>query len=275
MAVNLYAHLTDYKNFATSRGGTVSADTTDDSVILDLLEQASRYIDRETARNFYPIVDTRHYDMPRDSDLWLRKDLLEVTTLTNGDGTVITDYILRPADDTPYYILSLRDSSNVSWAVNTAGSRQQVITLLGIWGFHEDYPTRCWTNVGTLAAAISDTTTAGFTMTSATDAVVPGQIVKIDNEYFNILTNASHAVTVFQRGDNGSTAATHLINSVVYAWNAEPRMVVLETAHYAYERRFGKSSDATATVTAAGVVLSPRDIPVMAQKFIDNYTAIV
>ena len=100
-----------------------------------------------------------------------------------------------------------------------------------------------------------------------------GQIIKIDTELFNLETVSATSATVNFRADNGSTAATHLINAPVYVWQVEPlaHQATLETAHYAYERRYGKSADNTATVTQAGIVLSPRDIPVLAQKFIESY----
>ena len=81
---NKYATLTDYKAYTTSRGQTASTDTTDDGVISNLLTQASRYLDRETKRQYYPSSETRLYDIPNDRDLLLDGDLLEVTTLTNG-----------------------------------------------------------------------------------------------------------------------------------------------------------------------------------------------
>jgi hypothetical protein len=56
---------------------------------------------------------------------------------------------------------------------------------------------------------------------------------------------------------------------------AEARNAVLEIANNAYQRRFGKSTGESATVTAAGIVLSPRDIPAMAEAFIRNMRRIV
>lgn len=62
---NAYATLAEYKSWISMRGqdGTVSADTSDDSVIEILLEAASRHIDKETGQRFYlPASDeTRYY----------------------------------------------------------------------------------------------------------------------------------------------------------------------------------------------------------------------
>jgi hypothetical protein len=107
---------------------------------------------------------------------------------------------------------------------------------------------------------------------SAGHSVVVGNILKIDTEYYNVSTVATNTITPVKRGDNGSTAATHLNGATVYAWQPmdEVKQNVLEIANSAYLRRFGKNTGESATVTAAGVVLSPRDIPAMAQSFIND-----
>ena len=269
---NKYATLTDYKAYTTSRGQTASTDTTDDGVISNLLTQASRYLDRETKRQYYPSIETRLYDIPNDRDLLLDGDLLEVTTLTNGDLLEITNsnYLLK-GNRPPYWCVSLRDTSTVSWTTSAAGSAEQVISLAGVWGYHDLYSQRGWLAVGTLGAAITDTSTLAFTM-SAGHSVVVGNILKIDTELYNISTVATNTITPVKRGDNGSTAATHLNGATVYAWQPidEVKQNVLEIANSTYLRRFGKNTGESATVTAAGVVLSPRDIPAMAQSFISD-----
>jgi hypothetical protein len=50
------------------------------------------------------------------------------------------------------------------------------------------------------------------------------------------------------------------------------KLACLEIANNAYRRRFGQSSNSnTETITAAGVVLTPRDIPTVAMEFIGTY----
>jgi hypothetical protein len=51
----------------------------------------------------------------------------------------------------------------------------------------------------------------------------------------------------------------------------EAHNAACEIANTAYRRRFGQSTSNTETVTAAGIVLSPREIPAMAQEFIKTY----
>ena len=269
---NKYATLTDYKAYASARGQTASTDTTDDGVITNLLTQASRYLDRETKRQYYPSVETRLYDIPFDRDLLLDGDLLAVTTFTNGDALEIasTNYLLK-GNRPPYWCISLRDISTVSWTTSADGSVEQVLSLLGTWGYHDQYSQRAWLAIGTLGAAITDTTTLAFTM-SAGHSVVVGNILKIDSELYNISTVSTNTITPVKRGDNGSTAATHLNGATVYAWQPmeEIKQITLEITHSAYMRRFGKNTGESATVTGAGVVLTPRDIPASAQSFISD-----
>lgn len=275
---NLYATLNEYKDYATARSQPPVTDVIDDAVIVDLLEQASRYLDEHTGRQFYPTVETRLYDIPVDQELLLDQDLLSVTTLTNGDATVLTttDYILEPANSTPKFGIKLKDISAYAWETNSSDSAEQVISVAGVWGYRTKYAQRGWSTGGTLGAAITDTTTLAFTMTGG-HTLSPGQIVKIDSELYNVSTVATNTITPIRRGDNGSTAATHLISSVVYVWEPEEnaRTACLEIANAAYNRRFGKVTGESVRMTPAGVVITSKDIPKMAEEFILSYRRLV
>lgn len=273
--VNSYATLADYKAYATARGQTAGADATDDGVIQDLLNASSRFIDLQSRRRFYPSIEAHLFDIPDGRDIYLDDDLLEVTTFSNGDSATITDYILK-GRNTPYWCISLRDTANVTWETNTGGSSEQVISLLGIWGYHDNYSQRAWLQVGTLSAAITDTTTLAFSATTG-HSITAGNILKIGSEIYNVVTAATNTITPIVRGDNGSTAATHLINAPIYAWQpmTGAKQSCIEIANSSYQKRFGRNTGESATVTAAGVVLTPRDIPATAQAFISSMVPLV
>lgn len=115
-----------------------STDATDDTVIEGIIEDASRLIDRTCGRTFYARTETRLYDKPEDKVLWLDDDLLTVTTLTNGDGTVIasTAYVLLPYNAPGKYAIELRPGQGAVWQMNTTyGDNLQAISVLGTWGF--------------------------------------------------------------------------------------------------------------------------------------------
>jgi hypothetical protein len=276
-AINTYATLAEYKAFVTARGQSSTTDATDDTVIDNLLEQASRYIDSKTARWFYPRIEQRYYSIPDTNKLGLDADLLAVITFLNGDDTSIasTEYNLLPRNYSPKYAIELTDVTSVVWEDDSNQSVEFVLDLTGIFGFHDRYDD-AWTTAGTLGAAMSDTTTASLTMTGG-HSVAVGEILKVDNELFIPSAVVTNAITLVARGDNGSTAATHSNGATVSTWQPmeEARNAVLETASQAYKRRFGKSNSNISTVTAAGVMLTPRDIPALTEEFIAVYRRIV
>lgn len=270
---NIYATLAEYKAFVTARGQTFTTDTADDAVIVDLLESASRFLDEKTARQFYPSIQTRVYDLPVDGILYLDGDLLEVITLTNGDGSTIASnqYNLKSPNITPYWGITLKQLSAISWLASATNGSEQAISLKGWWGYRKDYAYG-WAQVGTLSAAVTDTTTLAFSATPG-HTITAGMIVKIDSEIYNIDTVATNTITPIRRGDNGSTAATHLISTPIYKWQpmSSAKEAVLEIASQAYKRRFGQSGDSSTTFTAAGVIITSRDVPTMAQEFIKSF----
>lgn len=263
--LNSYATLAEFKAYWLSRGGTNSTDTADDGVIELLLKTASRFIDSKTARHFVPYVETRYYPAPAGRDLQLDDDLLEVLMLTNGDGQVIASdyYKLHPRNASPYTAIVLNSDAAYSW-----GSSDEV-AVYGIWGYHDRY-SQAWL-LGSTAAEAMDASETGYDVTSGAEFAV-GNLIRFGNELGYVSNIASNTLTI-TRGENFSTAATHDTGINVYIWQPmeETRNAVCEIANTAYRRRQGQTTSNVATVTGAGVVLSPRDIPAMAEEFIRTY----
>lgn len=277
--INGYVSLTDFKAHLTPPRQTLAIDTVDDLVIEDLITVASRRVDDLIKRKFYPRIETRYYDVPEDNDLWLDDDLLAVITLTNGDDTAIasTDYVLKPNNSYPKYCLKLRDTTSVTWEYNSSSSGQQVIDLAGWWGYHEDYVTRAWKQVGTLGAAWESTSTLTATLTAGyTLDTHGGEIIKIDSEILQTDHISSTTLTVQARGDNGSTAATHLISAPIYVWctMTDIKQLTLEIAKIMYRSRYGET-ETDATYTQSGIIVTPRSLPAWAREIIAKYQVIV
>jgi len=135
---NGYATLAEFKSYAKIS----STDADDDTVLEDLIETASRFIDRKTIRTFYARTETRSFNVPRGRTLKTDDDLISITTLTNGDATVLTtsDYILEPANETPKYAITLKQSSTNIWEHDSDGNTEHVITVLGSWGWDSSVP---------------------------------------------------------------------------------------------------------------------------------------
>lgn len=267
-----YATLQEFKNYFTSRGGQqIPADSTDDTVLEQLLLSASRYLDDKTGRYFYPLIETRLLNTPDDECLHLDGDLLEILTLTNGNSDVISSgsYSLLNHNSTPYWAVKLKASSGLAWFPDTYGDTEGAISLAGVWGYHERY-SAAWLATGTTAEAL-DASETGVDVTDGT-AFSVGQIARIDNELMYVSGIATNTLTV-TRGANGSTAATHLTSATVKTWQVMElaKQAVLEIANQAKARRFGQSLTNTETITPGGIVLSPRDIPSLAVDFIKTF----
>jgi hypothetical protein len=146
MAANDYVTLANLKLYLR----ITSTDANDDTALSDLITQASRAIDNYTGRRFYSRTQTRGYDTPgyERTDYWRAKyvpsrtlrlddDLLAVTSITNGDGSSISGsaYNLTPNNEVPVYEIRLRPSSGITWLLGTNGDAEQVISVVGTWGY--------------------------------------------------------------------------------------------------------------------------------------------
>lgn len=114
------------------------ANVDDDDLIDRLITAASKRIDIYTGRTFAERSETRKFDAVRDVEkrrLWVDDDLLEITTVTNGDGTTVTasEYVLEPSNESPKYAIKLLSSSSQSWTYNT--DSEQAISVNGKWGY--------------------------------------------------------------------------------------------------------------------------------------------
>ena len=136
---NGYATRLDFLNYAAPESGDAALD---DALIEQIITATSRYIDAATRRRFYASTETHYFDVPCSRDLWLSDDLLSVTTLTNGDGTVIpaNSYRLRPYSLPPYYVLTLKPGASASWESDADGNTEGVIALAGSWGYSATAP---------------------------------------------------------------------------------------------------------------------------------------
>ena len=129
-----YASPADLKTYLGISG------TTDDVLLGDLLERASKYIEGECQRRFVAETETRYYELDAiDRDgltLMLDQDLYSITTLTNGDtaSTAIlpTDYFLLPRNGgPPYYGIRLKTSVDTDWELD----EDEWIEVTGKWGW--------------------------------------------------------------------------------------------------------------------------------------------
>jgi hypothetical protein len=132
-----YTDLATVKTYMSSQGGTSTAN---DALITSCITRAQKYIDSHCHRVFEAVTETRYYGMRYDrrigQKLYLDRELLTVTTLTNGNAAVIasTSYWLNPRNEPPYSWIELK--SNEYWNFNTDGE----ISVAGTWGYSATAP---------------------------------------------------------------------------------------------------------------------------------------
>ena len=127
--------------------GMTSPTAADDSLLGTKIAAAQAIITtRVGGRLFEALADsTRYFDSALDvmgSVLFLDQDLCAITSITNGDGTVITSgqYITEPRNTTPYYAIKLLGSANVTWEPQDDGDTENAITIVGRWAYSQYAP---------------------------------------------------------------------------------------------------------------------------------------
>lgn len=136
-----YITLADFKAYKFAGGATVP--TTDDTLISSLITRAQSLFELRAGRIFEAATVTKTFDTPTGRCLRLgNEDLLTITTLTNGDGTTITntEYKLYPLNTTPKNEIKLLASSAVMWTSTTNGDIDGAISVAGTWGYSATAP---------------------------------------------------------------------------------------------------------------------------------------
>jgi hypothetical protein len=109
----------------------------DDDLLTDFLERAQARIDRATGRTFEAGADTTLYfdaSSVYGADLYLQFPLVEVTSITNGDGVGIPvdDVQPVPYNVKPWHMLRFKGSSSAAWVASPA-----LIAVTGKWAYSE------------------------------------------------------------------------------------------------------------------------------------------
>lgn len=128
---NEYATLADVRTHLR----LATTDTSLDGAINSLLEPVSRVIDRWCRTHFYGVTATRAYDFQDPWRLQLRRQLMSVTSFTNGDGSTLaatTDYLLYPDTGPPYYHIEINRNGGLPMVY--VGTHQRAIRIAGVWG---------------------------------------------------------------------------------------------------------------------------------------------
>lgn len=109
----------------------IAASSNDDALLTVLIEAATAAIERHCDRCFAaPSDSTRQFEAVQHASrtlLYLDSDLLQITSIHNGDGAVpLSDVLLLP-DVPPHLALLLRPEAGYCW--------EGTITITGRWAY--------------------------------------------------------------------------------------------------------------------------------------------
>ena len=266
---NLYSTLTQVKNRLDVE------DTSDDELILDAIEDASRLLDSSTHRRFYPSIETRDYEY--DQQFLLRiedgADLLTVTTLTTENGNTAiaaSDFYLMAGDSynvQPYTRIAIKrdDGAYFQWT----GTPQKSQQIIGVWGFHSDYANAYVVS----SATVNETFTDSDIMLTVSDGTQfeRGQTTLIESEWLYISDISTDDLTV-KRAMNGSTAAAHSSGTAisVYKPMRDVERVTRRFALWLYKQNEAPFTFDIQT-SADGSIVIPPNAPPAVHRFARTY----
>lgn len=122
-------------------GGFKVGSDEDDAHLADLIARVQAAIDRHCHRTFEAPQDTTRYrhavndvgrgDAEELRTLYLDHDLCQITSITNGDGTLVdpSQYITLPVNYSPWYAIRLKLNSNVAWTYSD--TPENAIAIVG------------------------------------------------------------------------------------------------------------------------------------------------
>lgn len=121
------------------------SESTDDALLVSLIQDAQAVIEAETLRVFeLPDADsTRYFDASTDvknETLYLDRDLYSITSIINGDSASVSGsaYVTEPRNDKPYHAIRLKQSGAVRWTY--IEDAENAIAVTGRWCYSSEPP---------------------------------------------------------------------------------------------------------------------------------------
>lgn len=246
--MNNYVTLDAVKRFLHGLSGI----TTHDSVLMEIVEQASRQVDSYCGRHFYTFSGTRYFS-PTSEVLSFCDDLVSITTLeiVNPEDSGWTDatitsgnYELWPHNKYPKVQIKLYSSASENFINNVRS-----VKVAGVFGYSDGaYNSTGWESTAeTLTTSDASTTTA----TAGTGSILEtGQTILAGSEQLFIEAISGTTLTV-KRAANGTTGATHTAADVSGA--AYPQGII------------------NGVLQLTGRIFSTREAPGAAMIMVDGY----
>ncbi|MBC8099586.1 MAG: hypothetical protein H7Y11_09090 [Armatimonadetes bacterium] len=207
------------------------------------LTAAIAQVEQAAGRGFAPRRITLFHaiDPYNLSELLLDDDLLTLTSLTNGDGTLIA---LTEVESIGAGVLRLK---NGLVFVASTDAAQQPIQVAGVWGWHEAYAT-AWRPSGDQVVTL--TTLDGISTLGVQDAdgidptsnrtprFMVGQLIQVNTEFFSIVAvNTSTNLLTVRRGQRGTSFETSPVGQSIsiYTPSARVELLIVRWAAWLYK----------------------------------------
>lgn len=239
--MNSYCDLKAFKSYFQL------VDTTYDADLLDKLIDGSRDVDIDMARHFYSWEGTRYFPTYKLQAIKrVGIDDLQSQSLVaidvDGSGTFITLDLAKTIPDAfllddeltpnklPYIYLEANDfGAYPVWGENI----RKGIKITGVFGYGNDYPKPPYQALGETVQDNPMTDSQLFVTVAGVALCSPGQTYRIDSEqmFCTAFDTATKKATVI-RAVNGTTAAAHLQNAVIYIYKY-PQPIVHAVQVYA------------------------------------------
>lgn len=246
----------------------------DDELLQTMIHEASGLFQSKTLRTFMPYYQARTYDALGShispTILDVDEDLLEIVTLTNGDGTTVasTEYVLRETNYYPKWRIEVL--SNKTTRFNYTEEWQAAITVAGFWGYVENY-INAFPNLTTITEDV-DASETSITVADADDLEVLDYVrIGSGTEIMQVMEvfPSSDTITV-TRGQLGTTASTYTNGAALkrFRQNPEIRMAVTRLAAFLYDHR--DTLDNYVQIADSGITLDgrfPREIVMVMEKY--------
>lgn len=143
-----------YLTLAEAKLWISSSQPTDDALLTGLITAVQDLIEgpKGINRSYEAAADTTHsFDAVRDVEgraLYLDADLCQITSITNGDGQLITSsqYVTETAggdrNKTPWRVIRLRATATVQWLASATTGPENAIAIAGRWAYSIAPPAR-------------------------------------------------------------------------------------------------------------------------------------
>ena len=253
-----------------------ATETGDNLLLQSFIRGISQDFVTALQRTPMPYVMTRLFDyggehMKSARKLLVDEDLLAVTTLTNGDDSVVSsdDYVLIGVNRYPKFGIRLKVNSGVTWLYDD--DPEECISVAGIWGYVPHYVTGAWKDSGVDVPAGDMTASATSVALGGNEGASfeTGQYIRIESETIQVTDIDSDTLTL-SRGELGTTAAEHAEGEDIEIFHQleDIKNAVRELVAYRYKT---KDQIGGRVQVFQGGVLQVQDVDPMVQETINRH----